>query len=148
MRKRGDYGVTLIELIVVMAIIAAFGLCMAPAIGEWLDNFRIRQAAREIASTLQLAKIKAITSRLEYNVVFDVAEETYQLMRNDPTTGWTLEGTECGVHRSVDIETNLSGHSCQFNPDGTSSSGTITINNDQGKTYKVVVYRTGRIKIL
>jgi general secretion pathway protein H len=147
-RKRGEYGVTLIELVVVVAIIAAIGLCMAPAIGEWLDDFRLRQAAREIATTLQLAKIRAITSRLEYNVVFDVAEETYQLMRNDPTTGWTLEGTECGVQRSVDIETNLSGHSCQFNPDGTSSSGTITINNDQGKTHKIVVYRTGRIKIL
>jgi general secretion pathway protein H len=147
-RKRGECGVTLIELVIVMAIIAVIGFCMAPAIGEWLDNFRIRQAAKEIASTLQLAKIKAIASRLEYNVVFDVAEESYQLMRNDPTTGWTPEGTECGVHPSVDIDTNLTSHTCQFNPDGTSSNGTITINNDQGKTHKVVVYRTGRIKIL
>jgi general secretion pathway protein H len=147
-RKRGEYGVTLIELIVVMAIAAAIGLCMAPAVGEWLDNFRIRQAAREIATTLQLSKIKAITSRLEYNVVFDVAEETYQLMRHDPTTGWTAEGAEYTVHRSLDIDTNFTSHTCQFNPDGTSSNGTITIDNHQGATHKVVIYRTGRIKIL
>jgi len=57
----GEKGITLIELLVVMAIVAIMGLFMAPAIGEWLDNFRIRQAARDMALDLQFAKMKAIS---------------------------------------------------------------------------------------
>jgi prepilin-type N-terminal cleavage/methylation domain-containing protein len=71
MMKRGERGVTLIELAVVMSIIAIMGVCLAPAIGEWLENFRIRQAARDLASDLQFAKIKAISSRRFCTVVFN-----------------------------------------------------------------------------
>jgi prepilin-type N-terminal cleavage/methylation domain-containing protein len=62
--QRGKRGVTLIELAVVMAIVAVMALFLAPAIGEWSDNFRIRQTAREIVSNLQFAKIRAISSSL------------------------------------------------------------------------------------
>ena len=65
MIKRGEGGITLIELAAVMAIIAIMAVFVAPAIGEWLDNFRIRQAAREIHSDLQFAKIKAISSNFQ-----------------------------------------------------------------------------------
>lgn len=71
MIKRGEGGITLIELAVVIAIIAIMGVCLAPAIGEWLDNFRIRQAARDLASDLQFARIKAISSGRFCTIVFN-----------------------------------------------------------------------------
>jgi Tfp pilus assembly protein FimT len=150
MIKRGEGGITLIELVVVMAIVAIMGVCLAPAIGEWLDNFRIRQAARDIASNLQFAKMRAISRRLEYRVNFDVANNQYRLWVNDG--GWVPdpEGVVLCTPRGVDITSaGFSGgvSRAEFNPDGTASNGTITIDNQQGKTYKVVVYRTGRIKI-
>jgi prepilin-type N-terminal cleavage/methylation domain-containing protein len=144
---RRERGVTLIELAVVMAIVAIMALFLAPAIGEWVDNFRIKQTAREIVSTLQLAKMKAIARQLEYNVVFDVDNNTFQQERNDPSLGWTPEGGVNKVPRGVDIDTNLASETFQFNPNGTCSNGSITIDNDQGKQYKVVVYYTGRIRI-
>lgn len=72
-------GITLIELAVVMAIVAIIGLFMAPAIGEWVDNFRIRQAAREVSSDLQFAKMKAISTGVRWAVVFnqEVGGTTY-----------------------------------------------------------------------
>jgi prepilin-type N-terminal cleavage/methylation domain-containing protein len=70
-KNRGKRGVTLIELVVVMAIIAIMGLFMAPAIGEWMDNYRIRQAAREMLSDLEFAKMKAISSGVNCAVVFN-----------------------------------------------------------------------------
>lgn len=150
MIKRGEGGITLIELVVVMAIIAIMGVCLAPAIGEWLDNFRIRQAARDIASNLQFAKMRAISRRLEYRVHFDVANNQYRLWVNDG--GWVPdpEGVVLCTPKGVDITSaGFSGgvSRAEFNPDGTASNGTITIVNEQGKQYNVVVYRTGRIKI-
>ena len=150
MMKRGVDGVTLIELAVVLAIVAIMGLFFSPAIGEWLDNYRIRQAARDIVSHLQLAKIRAISSRLEYRVYFDVANDQYRLWVNDG--GWVPdpEGVVCCTPRGVDITSaGFSGgvNRAEFNPDGTTSNGTITVVNEQGKQYNVVVYRTGRIRI-
>jgi Tfp pilus assembly protein FimT len=71
MIKQRKTGITLIELAVVMAIIAFMGLFLAPSIGEWLNNFQVRQAARDLASDLQFAKIKAISSGYYCTVVFN-----------------------------------------------------------------------------
>src|SRR4030042_2123566 len=101
MIKRGEGGITLIELVVVMAIVAIMGVCLAPAIGEWLENFRIRQAARDIAANLQFAKMKAISSRMEYRVRFDLATEEYLLEKNSGS--WTQDGGVFHVPRGVDI---------------------------------------------
>jgi prepilin-type N-terminal cleavage/methylation domain-containing protein len=69
--KRGERGVTLIELAVVMAIVAIIALFMAPAFGAWLDNFRIRQAARELSSDFQFIKMKAINTGRYCSIVFN-----------------------------------------------------------------------------
>jgi len=147
--KRGVNGVTLIELAVVMAIVAIMGLYLSPAIGEWLDNYRIRQATRDIVSHLQFAKIRAISSRLEYRVRFDLINDEYLLERNDGV--WQQEGGVFRVPRGVDI-TSATGSlgsppKVKFNPNGTCSSGHIKIDNEKGKQYKVVVHFTGRIRI-
>jgi prepilin-type N-terminal cleavage/methylation domain-containing protein len=70
-RDRKEKGVTLIELAVVMAIVGILALFVAPAIREWLDNFRIRQATREMSSDLQFAKMKAISTGLRWTIVFN-----------------------------------------------------------------------------
>jgi len=75
--RRGEGGVTLIELAVVMAIVAIMALFLAPAIGEWVDNFRIRQAAREMSSDLQFAKMKAISMGRNCAVVFNQGGYAY-----------------------------------------------------------------------
>jgi type II secretory pathway pseudopilin PulG len=69
--QRGEGGFTLIELAVIMAIIAIMALFVAPAVGEWFDNFRIRQAGREMSSDLQFAKMKAISMGRYCTIVFN-----------------------------------------------------------------------------
>ena len=72
--SRQNKGITLIELVVVMAIIAIMALFMTPSIGDWVQNYRIKQAARDMASDFQFAKIKAVSlSGLRYcTVTFDI----------------------------------------------------------------------------
>jgi prepilin-type N-terminal cleavage/methylation domain-containing protein len=155
MMKRGENGVTLIELAVVMAIVAIMGLFLAPAIGEWLDNFRIRQAASDIVSNLQFAKMKAISRGREYRVVFDVDTETYQLQRGNlsqKSTRWDSEENKQVPH-NVDIVENATGFgtskdNIEFNPNATSTAGSIFIENTKGKRYRIIVLgSTGRIRM-
>jgi prepilin-type N-terminal cleavage/methylation domain-containing protein len=150
--KRGEGGVTLIELAVVMAIIAIMALFVAPAVGEWFDNFRIRQGTKDIVSNLQLARMKAISSQLEYRVDFDVANNQYRLWKNDG--GWAPdpEGGVLRTPRGVNIDSTIGlgdPPQVEFYPNGTSSAneGSITINNVQGRQYQVFVSRTGKIRI-
>jgi prepilin-type N-terminal cleavage/methylation domain-containing protein len=75
--RRGEGGVTLIEIAVVMAIVAIMALFVAPAIGEWVDNFRIRQAGREMSSDLQFAKMKAISMGRNCAIVFNQGGYAY-----------------------------------------------------------------------
>ena len=140
-KEKGEKGVTLIELIVVMAIIAIMGLFMAPALGEWFDNYHIRQASRDIASTLQLAKMQAISSSTTYSVNFTPADGTYGIIP------LPLGGVNSQVPQGVTIASS-STPLISFNPDGTSNSGTITINNVKGNQYQVSVFITGRIQMI
>lgn len=73
-RGKHNQGVTLIELVVVMAIIGIMALFMTPGLGEWVQNYRIKQAARDMASDFQFAKMKAISiSRQKYcTVTFNI----------------------------------------------------------------------------
>jgi prepilin-type N-terminal cleavage/methylation domain-containing protein len=140
---RGPKGVTLIELVVVMAIVGIMALFMAPAIGEWMDNFRIRQAARDIASTLQQAKMQAISTRQARTVTFTPADGTYQI---------TPGGSVMQISRGVTIAaTDFTGNAIQFSTTGTSSSPSSTagiyINNTKGTQYRVIVTPSGNISM-
>jgi len=145
-------GITVIELMIVLAIIAIMGILMAPAIGEWAENYRIRQGARDIVSTLQLARMRAISTCREYKVVFDVTNETCQLQQgNLPTnsTSWEDEGGAVSMSRGVNINsTNFPSDTVQFNPNGSSSNGRIEIANVRGKQYRIMLTRVGRPAII
>jgi general secretion pathway protein H len=135
--RRGERGVTLIEIAVILAIVGIMALVMAPAIGEWVDNFRIRQSARDISSTLQEAKMKTISTRTQHTVNFYEANNTYQLLPG---------GSVTQVSRGVNIVSGSTA-SVTFSPDGTSSNGTITLDNEEGKTYNIEINSVGRISM-
>jgi Tfp pilus assembly protein FimT len=120
-----------------MAIVAIMALFMAPAIGEWIDNFRIRQAARDISSTLQQAKIQTISSKTTNSVDFNTTNNTYTLQP---------EGKVAQVPRGVNI-VSVTAATFSFSPNGTSTIGTITINNIDGKQYQISINAVGRVSI-
>jgi type IV fimbrial biogenesis protein FimT len=58
------------KVIVIFSILAAIAI---PAFSNWLPSYRLRQAARDVYSNLQRAKINAIKSNTEWRVYFDDA---------------------------------------------------------------------------
>lgn len=160
--KRGEGGVTLIEITVVMAIVVIMAFFLAPPLGEWLENYRIRQTARDISSTLQQAKIRAISTHLEYRVIFDVDNNTYKINKGNKSTDSDVWDVDDGVQpgdevrktsKNVDmVDASSEGYSdtadfIEFNPNSTANNDSIFLTNTQGKRYRIVVSRTGRIRM-
>ena len=69
--RKKESGFSLIELLVIIVIIAILAAIAIPGFSAWLPNYRLRQAARDVYSNLQRAKVNAIKSNSEWRVYFD-----------------------------------------------------------------------------
>jgi Tfp pilus assembly protein FimT len=88
-RKKGTEGLTLIELIVVMCILAVMVLISIPNIGRWLPRYRLRSAVRDVASSMQLARLGAIKDNREWAIQYDVNAQTYTVLSDEgPDGAW------------------------------------------------------------
>jgi len=154
-------GVTLIELIVVMVIIAIGAVLFVPNIGAWMPNYRLRSVARNIVSTMRTSQMKAVSTNLEYRVYFNFnsgdKKYRYWIERGNlssSSTNW--DGTidldnaarEGGINILPNGVTNNFAGFIEFNPDSSSSSGSITLQNSRGTVRRLAITpSTGRVKI-
>lgn len=79
----GDYinrfGFTLIELIIVLAIVGTVISISVPFVSNFLFRTSLESSAEDIVSTLRWARRLAITKRKEYRVIFNTQRGKYWL---------------------------------------------------------------------
>jgi len=140
--------VTLIELIIVMVIIAIGAVLFAPNIGGWMTSYRLRSAARDIASTMRTAQMKAISTNMKYQVSFTLPM-SYVLQYQNTLGTWVTEGATQTIPSGISISAiTIAGNSAVFNPNSTSSTGSITLQNSKGTQRRLTLTpSTGRITI-
>ena len=149
MRKRNKKGITLIELVVVMIIIAIGAVLLVPNIGGWLPNYRLRSATRDIVSTLRTAQMKAVSNNTEYQVFFNPGAGTYILQYRDTGGNWVNEGATQTLPSGIQISAPFPGNIAHFNTNSTSSTGSITLQNTKGAQKSITLTTsTGRVKII
>ncbi len=143
-------GVTLIELVIVMVIIAVAVGFVIPNIGAWLPNYRLRSAARDIVSTMRTAQMKAVSTNTPYGVAFDTNQ--YQLYRS--SGGLSPEGVATILPNGVQLTNNtfpingtLNKRFAQFNADSTAFGGGVTVLGTKGIRRITVTTSTGRATI-
>jgi prepilin-type N-terminal cleavage/methylation domain-containing protein len=70
-------GFTIAELMIGMAVAAILAGIGAPSLTKWKDNYRIKAAARELYSTLQLTRMQAIKKHRTYKGYFVTTGDTW-----------------------------------------------------------------------
>ena len=147
MNRRRTVGVSLLELMIVLMIMAIVAALVVPMFGGGVSNTQLRSAARQLASGLRLARSEAVAQRRETFLVVDVAGRRFKVDR-DPT--------EHALPRDVDLKLYTAQKdlidekigSIRFYPDGGSNGGRITVGSGERKYEIDVDWLTGRVAIL
>ncbi len=127
------------ELIIAMAIVAILTAIAVPDIPIISSRYRLKEAAREVETDLQLTRFLAVKENKNYQVVF--GPHSYQVIRlSDGIVAKTRSfGTDY-----PDI--NLTTVSITFDPRGLSNGSTVTVAN-AGGARSVTVAPTGRVML-
>jgi prepilin-type N-terminal cleavage/methylation domain-containing protein len=151
-KKAIPNGFSLLELIIVIALIAIMAAVAVPGWQKYRDNSNLKTAARELMGDIFNAKQRAVEENKDgYRLGFSIVNNNYGLSHTDPDTGvtvtlWTksLAGFGNGIH--IDNVT-FNGSVVSFNKRGTSSQGSVVLGTGLGSASTITTNLTGRAHV-
>jgi len=139
-------GFTLVELLVVLAIIGLL-VAMAPlALHRVVPSLELRTTTRELAAALRNTRGAAIRDNRETALTLDVEANLYRL---DGRRGERAIPSDIELKlltATVEIEGQGAGR-VRFFPDGTSTGGQITLARGDDTYYILIDWLSGRVEI-
>ena len=139
-------GFTLLELLVVLAIMA-FAVALAPPfLPRALDDLKVRSAARELAADLRSARSLAVSLQRETTLDLDLKARSTSIgerrrsLRLPEDTHMTLTTAETE-------QLDDSSGAIRFYPDGSSTGGRIALVRGERELRIDVNWLTGRVTV-
>jgi type II secretion system protein H len=143
-------GFSLVEVLVVIAILAVVLAIAAPNFTAYRDNTNLREAARSISSDMQLAKQRAVSESRNYLINFDEAANTYTLQQETAPNLIIYTKTVGAGNTAIKIlgtPTFPSGN-VTFQSRGTSTFGSLQLKNDRRPLVATISTQiTGRVRV-
>ena len=145
MQSKRARGFTLIELMIVIALMAGLATMVAVQIVGRMDSVKTATAAREVMATLRAARAQALFKQESRAVLFDTEKRSYT----------PADGVPVALPRTMEVQLftadqevlSASEGAIRFYPDGGSTGGSVSLSSD-GRTWKIAVgWLTGDIAI-
>lgn len=158
--KNNNKGVTLLEVMIITVMIGITSTLAIPRFGQVIDKLRLKTEARDIISSLRLARSDAVSQRYQFGVHFDLRRNQYVLFKDsDNPSAFTYNMALDSVMatktlpQSVNFgSSSFSNNVVIFKPDGSaSSSGAVELysSEDYNGSFTIdVLGSTGRVKLL
>ncbi len=152
---RKHLGFSLLEVMVVMAIIFIIASIAMPPFLRWRTDAQLRGAASNLRGDLELAKLRAVRENSFVTVLFN-ANDYIIFVDNGASAGdWVEDADETQIRNGqlpegvyIVMPTALADDRTRFDGRGTAeNSGTIIIQNIRGKQKKISINRLGLINL-
>jgi type IV fimbrial biogenesis protein FimT len=157
MRKKS--GFTIIELMVIIAIISILATVAIPNFFAWRPKRQLSAAAKDVFSVMQYARSRALKDNASVGLEFDPANEEYTVFLDNGAGANAGNGTQDGDEPTVKsgrmppginlVSTDF-GDKVRFDSRGllNNAGGVVELKNSLGVTKKIEVIRTGNSRIL
>jgi general secretion pathway protein H len=138
-------GYSLMELVVVLAILAVAAALVAPAVGRTVDDVRARAEVAAVAAFLRTAREQAVTRQQVVEVT--LAPDAHALLLQRPTRdGQPAAPTRRAFSALLRVEGSALSPGVTFLPHGMSSGARFAVEPPGPRAYVVTVDAlTGRV---
>jgi|LGVE01.1.fsa_nt_gb type IV fimbrial biogenesis protein FimT len=143
-------GFTLIEMMIVIAIMAVFAGIATPNFLSYMPKYRLNGAARQVMGDLMAARMNAVSQNNEFRIFFLANGHEYMILDDDNNNGtadtgeWTETKDIQNEYHDVTIGSN---NDPIFSPRGTATNWpTITLTNPSGSK-TITISRAGGVSI-
>ena len=155
-----DPGFTLMELMLVVAIIGIMAAVSLPIILNMIPDMRLRAATRDIVSCLQEARLRAVRENDTVVIIFSPVNDTYVAFVDNGGGGaggnWALDAIEPIVVQGAlpagtDLYfTNFTANTFGYNSRGLSATtigGNLRLQNAYSNYRQVIINSVGNIRV-
>jgi prepilin-type N-terminal cleavage/methylation domain-containing protein len=141
-------GMTLVEVVVVIAIVALTAVGVLPVAGRALNDATARTATEQVVVALRLARQNALSAAASYRVAIETDAVRVACLPGIPA------GNRCPANRPPDssepvregVSVVPSVNPVIFGPTGSATAATIRLSSPDGLSWEVSVNASGRIR--
>jgi len=144
-----DRGFTLVEMMIVIAVMAILAAIAAPSYQTFMAQRRLSGAARQIMSDLMSTRMKAVSMNQMVKVSLPDNHQ-YEIWNDANGDGTVADNEGDDIARDIQTDYHDVTYSSTANPlfytRGTANGATITVSNSAGSK-DISLAITGRVKI-
>ncbi len=152
MKSLSHGGHTLLEVVVVVLILSMVSAVAIPNFLGWLHQYRLQSAAASLMNHLRAARLLSIFKGVKHEIQVKKSNEgNYYQVVEDPggSDQVVMSIGRVVLHKrfgEVQLKSGPSTGRIAFFPKGTSTNGSILLENSRGTQIKIVVNNFGRVK--